>query len=144
MKNIQNGVKNTPIISSLKIPEGLWEAKNQESDPFHFKNEFPLTRSVAWGTLPEMRRWPRRPQGTPWKGTGRLGHKRRHNISMEGTSSGHYVTQRLQTPPSTPAPLALCASVTTLHASIHSFRHVYCTVLLLLGSHLAVGNSDEK
>ena len=33
-----------------------WEAKNQESDPFHFKNEFPLTRSVAWGTLPKMRR----------------------------------------------------------------------------------------
>ena len=63
---------------------------------------------------------------------------------MEGTSSGRYVTQRLQTSPSTPAPLAVCASVTMLHTAIRSFRHVYCTVLLLLGSDLAVGNSDEK
>lgn len=106
-----------------------WEAKNQESDPFHFKNGFPLTRSVAWGTLWEMRRWPRRSQETPWKGTGRLGRKRRHN-QRGGDQFWVLQTLRLQTSPSTPTPLAPSASVASPHTSIHSFirsfGQVYC------------------
>lgn len=63
-------------------------------------------------------------QGTPGsslEGNGKAAC--RSNAGVERTTSGYYVALGLQTSPSTPAPLALCACVSTLRASTHSFIH---------------------
>ena len=81
---------------------------------------------MTWGTL-----------GNSLEGNGKAA--RRPSTGVEQTGSGYYVALGLQTSPSTPAPLALCACVSTLRASTHSFIHsgmftapVLCQALIQL------------